>query len=90
MKLDIVRWRHYNDHVQDLTEQIMNHFHGKQLECCERCLREDPNNYKNISIDHLCDSLAEAMRTTEYWRNWLNVMVKETEVLTSVTSKFLN
>lgn len=36
---NIVTWRAYGQHVQDLTGSIIENFHDKQVDCCPKCLQ---------------------------------------------------
>uniref|UniRef100_A0A1Y1N862 Uncharacterized protein n=1 Tax=Photinus pyralis TaxID=7054 RepID=A0A1Y1N862_PHOPY len=77
-----VSWRQYSMHVKDLTDKIIQNFHGKRITCCPKCLED--NLIVNIAVAHdISQQLAEAMNTASYWRRWLDTVMMETQRLTS-------
>lgn len=45
-----VSWRQYSKHVRDLTDKIIENFHGKKVVCCPKCLQD--HLIKNVCVAH--------------------------------------
>lgn len=88
---DIVRWRTYNNHVQQISEEIKSQYKNKNVECCELC-KEEYYDVTKLSVRHICKQLMDALNASKYWREWLAEMVDECESLTKLitSKKYLN
>lgn len=77
---DIEAWHKYNEHVKEISENIINEFQNKRIICCPACL-----NSKLIidedSAHQVTDQLVQALNTTSYWRSWLDTIVTEAQKL---------
>lgn len=80
LESDIIGFQQYNLHVKDLSEEIIEKFHGKRVACCLACLQQK----MILSVDQgheVSQQLTEAIRTADYWRRWLKNLVDHAKIL---------
>lgn len=83
MNDDVIAWRQYCRHVNDLTNNIVQKFHGKKVHCCEKCLQD--HLIKNVVTAHdTMRSLTEALNCAGYWQRCLDEIVRATTKLTEI------
>ncbi|KAK9885171.1 hypothetical protein WA026_010681 [Henosepilachna vigintioctopunctata] len=80
MNEDVIAWRQYSRHINDLTQKIIEKFHGKKIYCCEKCLQD--HLIKNVVAAHdTMRALTEALNCTGYWQRCLDEIVQATSKL---------
>ncbi|KAL1497260.1 hypothetical protein ABEB36_008254 [Hypothenemus hampei] len=78
----VVAWRQYSAHVKDISETIMENFHQKQVNCCDKCLQD--HLITNVVVAHdTLQALTEAISCAAYWQRCLDELMEKTSQLTN-------
>ncbi|RZC34982.1 uncharacterized protein BDFB_001383 [Asbolus verrucosus] len=79
----IIAWRQYSKHVKDLSNEIMENFHDKKVNCCPKCLQD--HLIKNVVTAHETFlALTEAINCAGYWQRSLDRIVEQTSKFTDI------
>jgi hypothetical protein len=79
----VIAWRQYSKHVKDLSNEIMENFHGKRVTCCPKCLQD--HLIKNVVTAHeTLQALTEAINCAGYWQRCLDRIVEQTSKITEM------